>query len=148
MRARAGGIAARRGREMPPERELDGPEVGRLSQEGGAVHLPQAGEQVAEVAPEVGVQAPVRVEAEELADDLHRQHLAVREGRPRAALTKPTFAAKVADEVVHETEDGDDQGLQVHDRPPLRLIRRQERLGATKAPLGQAPVRKPAHRVS
>jgi hypothetical protein len=119
-----------------------------LAQERGPVDLPQAREQVAEVAPEVGVQAPVGVEAEELADDLDRQHLAVREGRPRAALTKPTFATKVADEVVHETEDGDDEGLQVHDRPPLRLIRRQERLGATRASLGQAPDRKPAHRVS
>ena len=53
------------------------PELGRLSQEGGAVHLPQAGKQVAEVAPEVGVQAPVGVEAEELADDLDRQHLVI-----------------------------------------------------------------------
>src|SRR4051794_39209264 len=94
----------------------------------------KAGEQVAEVAPEVGVQAPVGVEAEELADDLDRQHLAVGEDRRRAALTEPTFAAQVADEVVHEAEHGDDEGLQVHDHPPLRLNPRKERPGATMAP--------------
>ena len=96
--------------------------------------LPQAGEQVAEVAPEVGVQAPVGVEAEELADDLDRQHLAVRQDRRRAALAQPTIAAQVADEVVHEAEHGDDEGLQVHGRPSLRLIPRKERPGATMAP--------------
>ena len=96
--------------------------------------LPQAGKQVAEVAPEVGVQAPVGVEAEELADDLDRQHLAVRQDRRRAALAQPTLAAQVADEVVHEAEHGDDEGLQVHDRPPLRLNPRKERPGATMAP--------------
>src|SRR4051794_1312576 len=76
----------------------------------------------------------VRVEAEELADDLDRQHLAVREDRRRAALAQPTLAAQVADEVVHEAEDGDDEGLQVHDHPPLRLGPRKERPGAAMAP--------------
>ena len=138
-----GGVVPGRGREVPPERELDGPEVGRLAQEGGAVDLPQAREQVAEVTPEVGVQAPVGVEAEELADDLDRQHLAVRERRRRAALTQPAPAAEVADEVVHEAEHGDDEGLQVHGRSPLRLIRREERLGAPKAPAAIAPLENP-----
>src|SRR4051794_11995848 len=93
-----------------------------------------AGEQVAEVAPGVGVQAPVRVEAEELADNLDRQHLAVGEDRRRAALAQPTLAAQDADEVVHEAEDGDDEGLHDHDHPPLRLKPRKERPGATMAP--------------
>jgi hypothetical protein len=39
--------------------------------------------------------------------------------------------AEVADEVVHEAENGDDEGLQVHGRLSLRRIRREERLGAT-----------------
>src|SRR4051812_29331550 len=94
----------------------------------------EAGEQVAEVAPEVGVQVPVRVEAEELADDLDRQHLAVRQDRRRAALAQPAAAAKVADEVVHEAEHDDDEGLQVHGRPSLRLNLCKERPGATMAP--------------
>ena len=55
-----------------------------LAQEGGAVDRAQAGERVAEVAPEVGVQRLVGVEAEELARDLDRQHLAVREDRRRS----------------------------------------------------------------
>jgi len=98
------------------------------------VDLPQAREQVAEVAPEVGVQALVGVEAEELADDLGREHLAVGEDRRRAALPQPAIVAEVADEVVHEAENGDDEGLQVHGRPSLRLIRREERRGTTNAP--------------
>ena len=93
------------------------------------------------MAPEVGVQAPVRVEAEELADDLDRQHLAVGEDRRRAALAQPTLAAQLADEVVHEAEDGDDEGLQVHGRPSLRLTRREERLGVTEAPSTTPPAR-------
>ena len=100
-----------------------------------AVDLPQAREQVAEVAPEVGVQALVGVEAEELADDLGREHLAVGEDRRRAALPQPAIVAEVADEIVHEAENGDDEGLQVHGRPSLRRIRREERLGATGTPL-------------
>src|SRR4051794_7737482 len=107
-----------------------------------------AGEQVAEVAPEVGVEALVRVEAEELADDLDRQHLAVGEHRRRAALAEPTFAAQVADEVVHEAEHGDDEGLQVHGRPSLRQSRREERAGATGVPSTTRLPEKPAHRVS
>ena len=51
--------------------------------------LPQAGEQVAEVAPGVDVQTLTGVEAEELARDLDRRHLAVGEDRRRAALGRP-----------------------------------------------------------
>src|SRR5215213_9501072 len=80
------------------------------------------------------MQALIRVEAEELADDLDRQHLAVGEDRRRATLTQPTFAAQVADKVVHEAKDGDDEGLQVHGRPSLWLIHREERLGPVSAP--------------
>src|SRR6185369_12557266 len=76
----------------------------------------------------------VGVEAEELADDLDGQHLAVREHRHRAALAQPAIVAEVADEVVHEAEHGDDQGLQVHGRPSPRQCRREERAGATGAP--------------
>ena len=98
---------------------------------------------MAEVAPEVGVQALIGVETEELADDLDRQHLAVGKDRPRAALPQLATAAEVTDEVVHEAEDGDDEGLQVHGRPSLRLIRREERLGATKAPATTFPPENP-----
>ena len=137
------GVVPRHRGEPPPERVLGRPQVRRLPGEGGTMDLPQAGEQVAEVAPEVGVQAPVGVEAEELADDLDRQHLAVRQDRRRAALAQPTLAAQVADEVVHEAEHGDDEGLQVHGRSPLRLIRREERLGAPKARAAIAPLENP-----
>src|SRR4051794_27033734 len=82
----------------------------------------------------MGVQAPVGVGAEELADDLERQHLAVGEDRRRAALAGPTLAAEVADEIAHKAEDGDGEGLQVHGRPSLRLTRREERLSVAEAP--------------
>ena len=87
-----------------------------------------------EVAPEVGVQALVSVEAEELADDLGRQHFAVGEDRRRAALPQPAIVAEVANEVVHDAEGGDDKGLQVHGYPSLRLNRREEPPGITEAP--------------
>src|SRR4051794_7226867 len=83
----------------------------------------------------------VRVEAEELADDLDRQHLAVGEDRRRAALAEPTLAAQVADEVVHEAEDGDDEGLQVHGRPSLRLNLCKERPGGPGAMMAPSATR-------
>src|SRR4028118_2065875 len=67
-------LRARR-REAPPERDLDQPEVCRLPREGGPVHRPQAGEELREVAAEVGVQRLVGVEAEELADGLDGEDL-------------------------------------------------------------------------
>ena len=114
------GIVSRHRGEPSPERVLDHPQVGRLPGEGGAVDLPQTREQVAVVAPEVGVEAPVGVEAEELTDDLDGQHLAVREHRSRAALPQLAAAAQLTDDVVHEAEDGDDEGLQVHAVPRFR----------------------------
>jgi hypothetical protein len=45
------------------------------------------------------------------------------------------------DEVVHEAEDGDDEGLQVHGRPSLRLTRREEPPGVAKAPSTTSPAR-------
>ena len=57
------------------------------------------------------------------------------------ALAEPTSAAQVADDVVHEAEHGDDQGLQVHGRPSLRLPRREERLSVAKAPSTTSPAR-------
>src|SRR3954449_12061984 len=127
---------------------LGHPQVRRLAQERGAVDLPEAGEQVAEVAPEVGVEALVGVEAEELADDLDRQHLAVREDRCRAALAQPTFAAQVAEEVVHEAEHGDDEGLQVHGCGPRGCLATDQPLSCPGELRDLCRSRKPARRVS
>ena len=60
-----------------------------------------------------------------------------------AALPQLATAAEVTDKVVHKAEDGDDEGLQVHGRPSLRLIRREERLGATMAPSATFPLENP-----
>jgi hypothetical protein len=65
---------------------LGRPEVGGLAGEGGAVDPAQGGEPLAPVAAEVGVQAGIGVDAEELSDDLDREDFAVGQGRGRAAL--------------------------------------------------------------
>src|SRR4051794_5900300 len=90
----------------------------------------------------------VRVEAEELADDLDRQHLAVREDRRRAALAQPTFAAQVAEEVVHEAEHDDDEGLQVHGCGPRGCLAADQPLSCPGELRDLCRSRKPARRVS
>jgi hypothetical protein len=59
---------------------------GRLADEGGPVDARQGGEPVAVLAAEVLVEALVGVDAQELADALDGQDLAVGQDRRRAAL--------------------------------------------------------------
>jgi hypothetical protein len=72
------------------EAVLDGPQVGRLAEEGGAVHPAQGREPVGPVAAEVLVQAAVGVDAEKLADAFDGQDLAVGQGGRRAAPAQGT----------------------------------------------------------
>ena len=71
------------------------------------------------VATEVGVNPLVGIEPEELADDFHREDLAIGEGgcRPAGAQARPV--QERAEGVVDEAIDGGEEGLEVHGR--LRL---------------------------
>src|SRR5437868_6237644 len=67
----------------------------------------------------------------------HSHYYALTSSSDEAGLTDSVKRGKAVwerNEVVHEAEHGDDEGLQVHDRPSLRLTRREERLGVTEAP--------------
>lgn len=145
-RRRAPSRRARRGAAAPTG--VPGcPEARRLTREGGAVDRARAGEQVAGVAPEVEVRAPVGGEAEELAHDPDRQRLAVGKDRRRAGLAERAFAARVADEVVTRQSTATMRVSGSMAAP---------RLGWSIAGDGQAPLahprplpaRGPAHRVS
>ena len=63
---------------------------------------------------EVRVERPVGVEAEELADRLDGQHLAVGQHRRRAAPAQPVLARDGAHEVVGDAEHRDDERLEIH----------------------------------
>jgi hypothetical protein len=62
------------------------------------------------VAAEVLVEALVGVDAQELADALDGQDLAVAKGRRRAALAQPDPGQPLVDGAV----DGDEQGRNIH----------------------------------
>ncbi len=103
--------------ELLPKALLDLPEVGRLPGEGGAVDLAEGREPFAVVAAEEEVDALVGVEAEELTDDLHGQHFGVGElGGGSAASGAPPLEV-----VVHEAEDGHDEGAKIHEKTSFAL---------------------------
>jgi hypothetical protein len=93
---------------------LDRPEVGRLSEEGGAVDAPKSGEPVTPVAAEVVVQALVGIDAPELPDAFDGQDLTVGQHRIGAALAQPSPGQSVVDQAVHRNE----QRRSIHARPP------------------------------
>jgi hypothetical protein len=99
----------------------EGPEVGRLPREGGAVDFAQGGELLGVVPSEEEVESLIGVEAEELAYDFDSEDLGVRKLPGGATLTDtPSF-----EPIVYEAEDGeDDEGVKIHQgRPPLgRLV--------------------------
>jgi hypothetical protein len=87
---RDGWVEVDLGQQVLVEAVLDGPQVGRLAEEGGAVHPAQGREPVGPVAAEVLVQAAVGVDAEKLADAFDGQDLAVGQGGRRAAPAQGT----------------------------------------------------------
>jgi hypothetical protein len=92
--------------DPPTQLGLDRPQIGSLTDKGGAVDAAKAGEPVAPVAAEVLVDALVGVDAQELADALDGQHLAVAERRLRAALTQPDPSQPLIDRAVDSAEQG------------------------------------------
>jgi hypothetical protein len=97
---------------LPPEALLELPEVGGLAGEGGAVDLAEGREPLGVVAAEEEeeVDALVGVYAEELSDDLDGEDLRV--GRLRSGTTLADATPFKA--VVHEAEDGHDEGAKIH----------------------------------
>ena len=92
---------------------LDRPQVGRLASEGGAVHRGQAGEEVAVMAAEMGEDALVVVQAEELAGHLDGDHLAVGQARGRAMAAEAAWG-KLADQVIDQAVDDRDEVVEWH----------------------------------
>ncbi|MXZ25927.1 MAG: hypothetical protein F4Y80_13930, partial [Caldilineaceae bacterium SB0665_bin_21] len=88
-------------------------QIGRLPDEGGAVELPEGGEEVGVVSPEVVEDRLVLVQGQVLTDDLHGEHLAVGELRGGAPPSKTARAKDGDHEVVHEAESGYDEVVQV-----------------------------------
>lgn len=81
-------MLGRRAREEAPQLLFGPPEVGRLTTESGAVHLSECGEQLGVVATEVGEEARVGIDAEELTYHLDGEDLRVREFGGRATFAQ------------------------------------------------------------
>jgi hypothetical protein len=81
--------------------------------------LAEGGEPLAIVPSEVAADGLVGVEPQELSDDLDGDDLRVGKLRSRAALADTLCF----EPIVHETEDGHDEGAKIHEgRPPLRRL--------------------------
>jgi hypothetical protein len=100
--------------------------AGELPGEGGPMRLAERWEPFAVVAAEEEVNAFVGVEAEELADDLHGQDFGVGELRSGPA----TSDASPLEMVVHEAEDGHDEGAKLQEKTsftPVGLVATERR---------------------
>src|SRR5215207_2104401 len=113
--------------QVLPQSLFGDPQIGRLTRESGAVHLPQGWEELPVVTPEVGEEVLLGVDAEKLADDLDGQDLRVGKLRVGTALTQLGFSFEP---VVNEAEDGDDESAKIHESEDLLLA--SVGLGATE----------------
>jgi hypothetical protein len=115
-----GGVVGSEREKLLPEALLYFPEVGCLPSEGSPVHLAESRKPFSVVTTEEEVDALVGVDTEELAYDLDSEDLGIGEFRGGTALADTT----PFEPVVHETEDGNDEGAKIHrKRPPsLRLV--------------------------
>jgi hypothetical protein len=115
-----GGVVGSEREKLLPEALLYFPEVGCLPSEGSPVHLAESRKPFSVVTTEEEVDALVGVDTEELAYDLDSEDLGIGEFRDGSALADTT----PFEPVVHETEDGNDEGAKIHrKRPPsLRLV--------------------------
>jgi hypothetical protein len=138
-------IAGNEGKKLLPEVFFKLLEIGRLAGRGGAMDEAQRGEPLGVVPSEVAVERLVGVETKELSDDLNGEDLGVGELAGGAALTQgfPVF-----EPVVHQAEDGYDEGVKIHQRrPPLhRLVWSLPSVGRSSRSFKLS--RKPAHGVS
>jgi len=101
------------GEELSPKELLGNPQVRCLPSEGGAMHISEVWEEMGVVAPEVGKEFCIFVEAQELADDLDSEDLGVGERGSGSALSE---ASEVLDAVVDKAEDSDDEGAKIQQK--------------------------------
>jgi hypothetical protein len=113
-----GGVVGSVGQELLPEVLFDLPEVGCLPGEGGAMHPQEVREVVSVVTPEVGKELRLFIESQKLADDLDGDDFRVAERWGGSACSE---APEVSDVVVDEAEDGDDEGVKIHESGDLLL---------------------------
>ena len=86
--------------------------VRALPDEVGAIR--QAREEVRPMATEVLVDRLLGVQAEIFADQFHRDHLAIRQQRQRAALAPLARGEMGFDKIVNLAEHGNDQFVELH----------------------------------
>ena len=96
--------------KLLPEALFDPPEVGRLPREGGPMYLAESRKPFSVVTAEEEVDALVGVEFQEFSDDLYGEDLRV--GEPGRG--SPASEALAFERVIHEAEDGDDEGVKIH----------------------------------
>jgi hypothetical protein len=110
-----GGMMRAQAQKFLPEVLLGLPQIGRLPGEGGAMHPQEIGEQMSVVAPKVGKEFCIFIESQKLANDFDGDDFRVAESRSGSTCSeRPEFS----DAVVDETEDGDDEGVKIHQRRP------------------------------
>src|SRR5829696_8859822 len=111
-----GGLVRGIDQELLPDEFLGFPEVCRLAREGGAVHSREVREEVGVVTPEVGEELCIFVESQELTDDLDGEDFGVAERGGGSACSE---ASEVCYAVVYKAEDGDDEGVKIHESGDL-----------------------------
>jgi hypothetical protein len=77
------------------------------------MHASEVREVVGVVAPEVGEELCVFIEAEELTDDLYGEDLRVGELWGGTALTEPMLSFEL---IVYQAKDGNDEGAKIHEQ--------------------------------
>jgi hypothetical protein len=94
---------------------LDLPEVGGLAAEGGAMDLEKCRKPLGVVPSEVVVECLVGVEPQKLAYDLDSEDLRVGEFGGGSTLAQ---GFPVLEPIVHQAEDGHDEGVKIQKRRP------------------------------
>jgi len=98
---------------------FDGPQVGRLAQEGRAVDLAQVGEGVGVVLPEVPKELGVLIEAEEFANQFDSENLAIGQLGREAALAD-VIQVQGDELVIDQAKDGEHIIIKSHGVSPLK----------------------------
>jgi hypothetical protein len=128
--------------QMLPHLPLAYPPAGGLARERAAVEAQERREPVPVVPPEVAIQPGVGINAQELADDFHRQYLAIAQ---RGGKTPLPQARLLGQPRVNHAGHRDDERVKSHREASLRLCRLSTAQRSEVSLLWQSP--KGAHRV-
>lgn len=107
------GIAVYLRDERLPAPPFHGPEIRRLPQKRRPVLCTERRAERGMVLPEIAIDAPVGLVAEELAGKFHREHLTVRQARGRATVAQARAMPQVVQGVVGHAVDRDEERLEV-----------------------------------